>query len=66
MEKKSKTLKVGDQVWFKIDIRGFVAYYTIKKISDDQKAFIVKDHFWKTDPLDNTWQPLTKLKLYKR
>jgi hypothetical protein len=55
-------LKVGDEVIFVFDIRGFLATYKIIDIKDG-RALIVKTHFWKTDPCEETWQPLDKLKL---
>jgi hypothetical protein len=57
-----KDITVGAEVLFVIDLRGFLATYQVIDIKDD-RAFIVKTHLWKTDPYEETWQPLSKLKL---
>lgn len=57
----SKELKVGDSVVFNIDLRVFLATYEIIDIKNE-RALIVKTHLWKTDPYEETWQPLNKLR----
>lgn len=56
-----RELKVGDDVVFKLDLRGFLATYEIIDIKNGS-ALIVKTHLWKTDPYEETWQPLNKLR----
>jgi hypothetical protein len=54
-------LKVGDEVVFVIDLRGFLATYEIIDIKNGQ-ALIVKTHLWNTDPYEETWQPIHQLR----
>lgn len=66
-EAKDKTDKprepmIGDEVVFTLDLRGFLATYQIIDIKNGN-ALIVKTHGWRTDPYEETWQPINKLKL---
>lgn len=56
-------ISVGSHVAFKIDLRGFSATYKVIDINSKNEALIVKTHQWNTDPYEETWQPLNRLKL---
>ena len=57
-----RKLKYDDRVEIIGDIRGFVAHYRIVGF-DGNKALLEKTHFWKTDPIDGSWQLTSRLKL---
>lgn len=60
---EGREFKEGDIVCFVLDLRGFIAHYEIICIKND-RALIQKTHLWFTDPYNETWQPLSKLRHY--
>ena len=57
-----RKFKYDDRVKIKGDIRGFVATYRIVGFNGN-KALLEKTHFWKTDPIDGSYQRTQRLEL---
>jgi hypothetical protein len=57
-----KPIEIGDEVVFKIDLRGFIANYKVVDIKQNS-AKIDALHFLKDrDPYHGTWREISELK----
>lgn len=62
MEELKQEITVGSEVVFILDLRGFLATYEVIDIKNGN-ALIVTTHLFRNDPYEETWQPISKLRL---